>query len=419
MTLPVELWRDIIRRATLVEGAFDSHSPYVSPMDAKLCENSTWNFKLHRENLRTKRATVAVSRTWRYIGLPYLHEIMAIMDEPGFSVHTTIRILTRSHSVSSGRGYGRYVRRLELGSSSHVIAPQLFEVYTMCPNIEVWSFNHRNALECLFPIFTLPRHATKALSICRPDASGFPLQAHLRKMPKLEYLHIGIQEKPLAKLEPVTLPALHTLKVESGREGDPSYTFSIIETWSLPALKHIEVRLDHDSRRVLEKYASQIQALTIVSQVSLPPVPGFADFLSEFSQLHDVVYWCTHPISVTQPMPFIRIGIYCDKLQSIWRSHFDTIFSSPDIYPHLQTIRLLDIREEQMRLLDSSDIQFWEHWILEWRTRNIRFENARGEVICLAEAEEHDVSEAEAEAEVKGENGDGAGIGAKEKSKSR
>lgn len=392
LTLPVELWHEIIRYATHVQGAFDSY--YVSPIDAPLHETKQFP-RRHFISLRTKSAIVSVSSTWRAIGLPYLYETV-IVDPRKLGLELDAVALMLAPRGASHPGYGHYVRRFDISISifdnPENLYARLTEVYTICPNIEIWKLEANRlppiSHDWLSPMFTLPRHSLRSFTYCDIGHGGCALQAHLANMPNLEYLHIDTIERPRPDHANAALPRLHTLSITNKWEVTRSM-LSIAAGWRLDGLKHVAADVHPGAVEFLERHIDHIEALTLHAPHKL------ADTLERCTSLEDVVYHhFTSEMYFGKPVSFVRIGLsFSDEMRSsistienALHRHF-LLLTNPVTYPHLKVIRLLDLQPHHLpsarRSLSPGALEFWSYWIPRWGVRNVRLEDSRGEVIEL------------------------------------
>ncbi|KAH9945860.1 uncharacterized protein BXZ73DRAFT_37843 [Epithele typhae] len=247
--LPVELWLEIFRCATLDHYSHARYSTEYEPFDAPPPASEAADAE---ETLHTKCALVQVCKQWRRWTMPFLYEDIRVPRTYHDLKH---KLCDGEHWAEHGISIPpcqRFVRRALLPFSSTVTpAPQTppgaLDVIALCSALEVLV----RTADPLTPIvYDFATPACPALpSLRRLDwwhhneaarTGGINSLAHvLAAAPALRYLSVGgelWQSLFSARAPPAVLPALDTLRF---RRCNALLVLQLCRTAAFPALRHV------------------------------------------------------------------------------------------------------------------------------------------------------------------------------------
>ncbi|KDQ58776.1 hypothetical protein JAAARDRAFT_95604, partial [Jaapia argillacea MUCL 33604] len=229
--LPAELWLQILHWAGAIARSNLASGP--EPLDINVAEA--------RQTLQTRLNVILVCQLWRKIGTEMLyHEVWV---RHGASM--LVQALEGGKGV--GEGNGKFVRCIHLSTSpadlidpstSTILADRIIEC---CPNVQILLKDRQdssgNATNTRLSLLSLPSHPLP-LSLRRLDwcynwtsKDQHLLQFILSYAPNLEYLSlVGPAYRPFRPQNPVTLPALTTLRISAM----DTNMIQQINTWSIP-----------------------------------------------------------------------------------------------------------------------------------------------------------------------------------------
>ncbi|KAH6915874.1 hypothetical protein BKA70DRAFT_472225 [Coprinopsis sp. MPI-PUGE-AT-0042] len=113
--LPVELWGEILREATV---GFHPQTPWILPSVTPL------QYRRWRMSMLVKRRIVLVCRQWYSLGIPLLHEHIILKQFRYEGTRAFAKSLSRSSSIDHTLGpLGRFTKRLDIAYPNGTVTP--------------------------------------------------------------------------------------------------------------------------------------------------------------------------------------------------------------------------------------------------------------------------------------------------------
>ncbi|KAI9057947.1 hypothetical protein FKP32DRAFT_1660413 [Trametes sanguinea] len=357
--LPVELWLEIFRWATLTPSTHALYATKYCPFDVMAVHGSD-------EAKSTKRALSLVCKKWRAWTEPLLYEDIVIPGADYSSNCMPLRGSSCREDETATLPCARWVRRVQLPySSTTVTSPpptpiEAAEALASCRSVEVLvrtgdTFSS-DSMAFEFETDCPPLPSLKRLDWWHHNEAartgGINSLSHvLHNAPNLEYLSIGGELWPHFMNEPpVRLPRLTTLHLRRLN----AYFVLQMSRWSLPALQHVvfdQIQNADVYWPFWKVFGEQIR--TVELGVSLKfYVRDFLSFVfSGCPNLEELNYYVlfTHNPQVEQPRESIRtIGLHAfpnaffrmggPEFWSQLRQHFEAFTETN--FPSLRRIRL-------------------------------------------------------------------------------
>lgn len=268
ITLPVEVWREIIVLATAVDWEFDplawqeENNPWLlnqnrstSSIDSPYIDNTHHQLSI---SIPIRAAIRMVSKTWQ-----------KIVDEIFFSsLHLRSRqdmvlaaqTLEKSFEAKGDRAVGRWVKRITFGPPSDAdldyegdldledmdledmedLEETIGQILKRCPNLLLVVDKGTPPGLFLFPTFDPLRECQKLQHIFSNTSHHFQCSwsptsffASMHSLRTLEIFRIREADEPFE----LSFPYLHTLQLVSSQ----AFALSAVATWKLPSLRRLIV----------------------------------------------------------------------------------------------------------------------------------------------------------------------------------
>lgn len=396
-----EIWAIILQHATAVPHDLSGYQPGALD-DAHVHCDTTYN-----QALVTKRSLVLVSKLFCDIATPLLYESINLWRST--QVHQLAHVLATSaarHRV----GFGWWTRKIKLflfdftgEVESSVIRDSLRRILDLTPRLVVYIDGNAGLPR------DPPRPVGSALRRLEWMFGSGPdpecLASIVQDNPHLESLVLPGISRAVGK--PLHAPRLKYIDLPLAVANSSAFAhWSILSQWSLPHLSHLTLRahtLSESDRPAIEAleafldvHGGRITHLDLrFSCMMLPSYLSIdSTFLSRLPVLRELIFSMryTPPLGPVGPHHpnLAQIGLRdftperCpsnDCRVGIIARHFSDLVKRNVTWPSLTSIRLLEadgVEFEKMPLIDAS---WWNHWIVSWRNKGVRFEDRRGKLI--------------------------------------
>ncbi|KAJ7642955.1 hypothetical protein DFH06DRAFT_600349 [Mycena polygramma] len=175
---PPEIWRHVFRFAVGSNASHDSDYLPFQPVQ----ELQEMTVSLERLRLKTCLSLLRVSRRFRAIAAEFLYEDVRIFDARGWE--SFMAGLTRTSREEGRRGYGSYVKRLELPSRRTT-----FPLGSHNPPLPIYPIPRDSEVPCLDDILRLCPHLETLVRPClRLDAENITFWSSLVRNPVVRRL---------------------------------------------------------------------------------------------------------------------------------------------------------------------------------------------------------------------------------------
>lgn len=398
--LPTELWCDIIRRATVLHGAFDTS--YASPFEFNSRLQHEWSFlSSYAANLKHKMVLFNVCVAWRDYIAPLIFEVVVLTNQNYSAVLNSL-----INEVESSTEFP--IRRLDVYISgmsedlNHSISRDIMAVVKRCPQLKI--YRHVDGSDYLIQqdlVEILLSHCRNSLR--QVELHGFRLPSNIRDllatMPQLEILSITASSFENAGVitEGVpTLPTLHTLGIDGINM--PEWRNAVLDG-SYPQLRSLisraypEVPQDYFS---LAAVPSSLKVLDICRCLT----PPLARFLSSYPSLETLIMPINYQPDeeviegLNAPPSLVRqLGIYClpdagkEKYTgALVLSHLWIIlevFTGSTMFSKLQHVRLFgfDDYHDATFVWFGELVPVWDQLVPKLQALHIRLDDQNGDPI--------------------------------------
>ncbi|KAI8989715.1 hypothetical protein BD414DRAFT_414278 [Trametes punicea] len=382
-SLPVELWLEIFRWATLPESALAFYTTEYRPfeyVDTLRLDETKW----------TKRVLALVCRRWRLWTVPLLYEDITI---PRAYLPLT-RMLRYGQCHEDGTTIppcATWVRRVQLPYSSTAVTSPLpiepVKVLSLCSSVEVLVRTEKSLSPVAYEFDTEcpPLPSLKRIDWWHDNEAartgGINSLPHvLSNAPNLEYLSVGGELWPNFLHTPtVYLPRLATLRV---RRVNAFFVLQMCR-WSLPTLRHLAFEEFHstDYWPFWQTFGPQIRTVELGVSLKFYIRDFLSVVLSGCPHLEHLNYYvhCTHVPRIDKPHNSIKtVGLHAcsnsfSRIESpqFWshlRQHLET-FTKLN-YPALERLELYG------NWASVADDEEFEHLVKPLRDRGCLVEMA-------------------------------------------
>src|SRR5258706_7076603 len=197
VSLPTELWKEIMRRAASVEHEFETCC-----LDGRnyTFEHSASYIAEWYQAFQIRLSLVLVCKAWNNLASEYLYRSILIPDS--CPVHEFVQLVPRL--VNSGMM--KYVQRVSVLSGSDAAKSSLLDAIVQFPNLRVLEIQN-------YYMFRLEVNPTHITTLCVPLKEWSAFEA-LASLPHLQYLEFSLDNQQSIGSR-VKLSQLKTLYVES------------------------------------------------------------------------------------------------------------------------------------------------------------------------------------------------------------
>ena len=353
ISLPTELWKEVMCNATSVEHEFETYG-----FDGR---NSTFEYSASYkaewyQASRTRLNLVLVCKYWNYLASEFLYR--SILIAHAGSAHEFVRLVPRLVN----NGMINYVRRVSVYpfDGSNALESSLLNAIAQCPNLRVLEIK-------IYDTFTPKANQTHITTLCA-HLKGWSAFEALAFLPHLQYLQFSFDNQQSISSR-VKLSQLMTLHV-----GSHGSTHLFYEWLDLPALHTLILGSLHEAFQLslIQHFFPHIRVLGIDQfTVQLPTNNPSAPHLTSFTCRepfgtnwrvlpHVVPLSSIEEVHLSLEAPMLHRSV--SRRRSLNRPFFSGEYSLSSMFAHMKSEKVMpklrcvytDLTINTLRVLDPS-----------------------------------------------------------------